>query len=208
MSADVIAGGSGEWVFGPSWLSMTEEELLLPQVARGDRAAMQRCIDRYGGLIWAIALRTLRNQAEAEDATQDAFIALWKSAGRFDPTRASEKVFVAMIARRRIIDRRRSAKRAERPGSEAELANLANLDHLKMERSSEASRAAQALLDLPEDLQRVIRLAVFDGLTHDEIAASTGIPLGTVKSHVKRGLLAVREALLGSKKGKEGRVSS
>lgn len=185
---------------------MSEPEQLLPLVAKGDRAAMQRCIDRYGGLIWTIALRTLRNSAEAEDAVQDAFIAVWKSADRFDPDRASEKVFVAMIARRRIIDRRRSAKRAERPGSEAELANLANLDHLKMEQASEAAKAAQALLDLPEDRQRVIRLAVFDGLTHDEIAASTGIPLGTVKSHVKRGLTAVREALLGKKK--EGRVSS
>lgn len=180
----------------------------LAAVARGDRAAMQRCVDLYGGLVWAIALRTLRNEAEAEDAVQEAFIALWQSAARFDPARASERVFVAMVARRRIIDRRRAVSRSTVAGSEDELEGLASLDHLEMERAPEANRAAVALSGLPEDRQRVIRMAVFDGLTHDEIATSTGLPLGTVKSHVKRGLLAVREVLLGGKRAAERRSQS
>jgi RNA polymerase sigma factor (sigma-70 family) len=190
----------------PRSYSMAIPEQLLARVAAGDRDAMRQCIDAYGPLVWAIAFRILRNEAEAEDAVQDAFIALWKNADRFDPARATEKVFVAMIARRRIIDRRRSLARAPRLGTEEELNAQASSDHLRLERASEAREAAEALLGLPEDRLKVIRLAVFDGLTHDEIAATTGIPLGTVKSHVKRGLATVRDVLLG-KRAKEGRAS-
>ena len=74
---------------------------------------MRACVDRYGSLVWAITSRTIRDRAEAEDAAQEAFIALWKAASRFDPTRSSERTFIAMIVRRRTIDRLRS--KARRP---------------------------------------------------------------------------------------------
>src|SRR5438132_13118196 len=100
---------------------MTTTEDLLPRVARGDGVAVEQCVDRYGGLIWQIALRFSATRADAEDAVQEVFIDLWKSAARFDPTRASETTFVAMIARRRLIDRKRAHDRAPKQVPEKKL---------------------------------------------------------------------------------------
>ncbi|MCK6549354.1 sigma-70 family RNA polymerase sigma factor [Myxococcota bacterium] len=184
----------------------TADEPLLPRVARGDRAAMQACIDRYGGLVLAIASRFVRGRAEAEDATQEAFIALWRSAGRFDPARASERTFVAMIAKRRIIDQRRAeGRRPSIAPGEHTLERVASEAHVALERLPEAQRAVAALAELPAERREVIHLAVFEGLTQDEIATAKGLPLGTVKSHFRRGLEAVRSALVG--RGREGRSS-
>ncbi|MCX5746449.1 MAG: sigma-70 family RNA polymerase sigma factor, partial [Proteobacteria bacterium] len=87
---------------------------LLARVAVGDRGALRECLDRYGGLVWSIARRF--EASEAEDAVQEIFVDLWKSAVRYDPEVASEPTFIAMIARRRLIDRRRS--RGRRPATE------------------------------------------------------------------------------------------
>src|SRR5262245_66294972 len=87
---------------------------LLARVAEGDAIAVRECIARYGGLVWSIARRF--ELADAEDAVQEIFLDLWKSAARFDPNIASETAFIAMIARRRLIDRRRTRKR--RPTTE------------------------------------------------------------------------------------------
>ena len=89
-------------------------ESILQRVAAGDMAAMQECIDRYGGLVWSLARRLSLSPAEAEDGVQEAFIELWKHAERFDPEVASETTFVSMIARRRLIDRRRSRASKDR----------------------------------------------------------------------------------------------
>ena len=173
------------------------EDSILQAVARGDREAMRACVDRYGSLVWAITSRTIRDRAEAEDAAQEAFIALWKAASRFDPTRSSERTFIAMIVRRRTIDRLRSKARRPTDGdSERLLDGLASTAHVELERRPEAARALSALGALPVDRKQVIALSVFEGLTHDEIATSTGMPLGTVKSHVRRGLEALRASLL------------
>src|SRR5215813_5986353 len=90
------------------------ELALLARVASGDRGAVRDCIARYGGLVWSIARRF--EGADAEDAVQEIFLDLWKSAARFDPRIASESAFVAMITRRRLIDRRRTRRR--RPTTE------------------------------------------------------------------------------------------
>lgn len=172
---------------------MTED--FLPRVARGDASAVEQCIDRYGALIWSIARRFCANPADAEDAVQDVFIALWRNADRFDPERASEVTFVAMITRRRLIDRRRSAKRQGTPAPDADLLSLPSRDDLRMESASDAKIADQVIRELPEERRHVLSLAIYEGLTHDQISDETGLPLGTVKSHVRRGLLSVREKL-------------
>lgn len=185
------------------------EEPLLPKVASGDPLAMEACIDRYGGLVWSAAQRFSRSRTEAEDATQDVFLALWTSASSFDPAKASERTFVAMIVRRRLIDRRRADSR--RPpvaiAGDQELSAIPSDAHVQLERMPEASRAIAALDSLPDDRQKVVRLAVLEGLTHDEIATATGLPLGTVKSHVKRGLAAVRDAVLGDASARAAKVT-
>ena len=87
------------------------EDSILFSLAREETGAFEKLVDQYGNLIWSIARRYLSNQTEAEDAVQEVFIAIWKSAGRFDPTKASEVTFVSMIARRRLIDHLRKIYR-------------------------------------------------------------------------------------------------
>jgi RNA polymerase sigma-70 factor (ECF subfamily) len=170
-------------------------DCVLPRIAAGDPAAEPDCITRYGGLVWALARRFLGNAADAEDAVQDVFIELWRNAARYDPARASEPTYVTMIARRRLIDRKRKAGRtpASQPLSEEPPGVPPRTDRVEIE--DDAARAAAVLGELREDERRVIQMAVYQGLTHEEIAAATGLPVGTVKTHIRRGLIRVRERL-------------
>ena len=170
---------------------------VLPRIAAGDPAAVPDCISRYGGLVWSLARRFLGNPTDAEDAVQDVFIELWKNASRFDPSRSSEPTYITMIARRRLIDRKRRAARAPTTHALAEDAPELLFDNNRIEIEDEAARAAAALAELREDERRVINMAVYQGLTHEEIASATGFPLGTVKTHIRRGLLRIRELLGG-----------
>jgi RNA polymerase sigma-70 factor (ECF subfamily) len=126
---------------------------------------------------------------------QEIFIDVWKSAGRFDAAQSSETSFVAMIARRRLIDRLRRFERI--PVAEEispELVDSRRQDK-QIELCSEAALAAQAMNQLRPEQQKVLQLAIYQGLSHQEIASATGMPLGTVKTHARRGLLHIREAL-------------
>ncbi len=150
--------------------------------------------------MWSLARRFSSTQADAEDAVQEIFLDLWKSAARFDPEVAGEATFVSMIARRRLIDRNRKVKRE--PKSEAIVEGDARTAEQPVggaELSEEAQKAANALNELSQDQQRVLRLSIYHGLSHEKIAAATGMPLGTVKTHARRGLIRVRE-LLGTSK--------
>ena len=168
---------------------------LLPRVAAGDAAAVRECIDCYGGLVWSLARRFCATPADAEDAVQDIFIDLWRSAGRYRPEIGSETLFVATVARRRLIDRVRRQARlpASDPVDLAELSDPASA--LAGERASEVALAAKIIGSLPNDQRRVLVLGVVHGLTHSEIAERTGLPLGTVKTHLRRGLIRVRDAM-------------
>ena len=89
---------------------------VLERIAAGDESAVRECMDQYGGLVWTLARRFSESAADAEDASQEIFLEIWKSAARFDPARGSESVFVTTVARRRLIDRLRARKR--RPPTE------------------------------------------------------------------------------------------
>jgi RNA polymerase sigma-70 factor (ECF subfamily) len=133
---------------------------------------------------------------EAEDAVQEIFLDLWKSAARFDPAVASDTTFVAMIARRRLIDRRRRlGRRPDVPGV-ATVPVVVSSDP-GPERGAEASLAAREVEKLAPEQRQVLLMATCQGLSHDEIAQVTGLPLGTVKSHLRRGLLQIRASLCG-----------
>lgn len=180
---------------------------VLPQVARGDPQAVQACLDRYGSLVWSIALKWSSSRADAEDAVQDIFIDLWKSASRFDADKAGESTFIAMVARRRMIDRRRAQSRESerRAPASVDLSELPSDAHHELETRGEALIAAKAMAELPRDRQHVLRLSFYEGMTHEQISSDTGIPIGTVKSHVRRGLSAIRNRLAGSdESGGEG----
>jgi RNA polymerase sigma-70 factor (ECF subfamily) len=170
---------------------------LLIQVGAGDAGAFPACVDRFGPLVWTLARRLLAQRSEAEDAVQEVFMEIWRCADRFDPSVASARAFVATIARRRLIDHGRSSRRHHRPGMPAEVA-VAPADDSPLERSakSEAEHAALAgLARLRPEQQKVLRLAIGESWTHERIATHLGLPVGTVKTHLRRGLLRLREDL-------------
>jgi RNA polymerase sigma factor (sigma-70 family) len=169
-------------------------DAVMPRIASGDPAAMRECLDRYAGLIWTLALRFLGNRSEAEDAVQEAFIDLWKSAAKYRPELGSEVAFVTVLVRRRLIDRKRRAGRAPAPGAlPADVPAGATADALEI--GDEAALAREVLDELVPAQRRVLELAVCNGLSHQEVADRTGLPLGTVKTYVRRGLMHVRERL-------------
>jgi RNA polymerase sigma-70 factor (ECF subfamily) len=170
-----------------------DEKMLLPQVAQGNPDAIRACLDRYGGLVWGIARRFFGTSADTEDAVQDAFLDLWRSAGRYDPRVSSEAVFVALIARRRFIDRRR--KGARRLDTEPLPETSAAQSQTNAEQVTEAKLAERAMAELRPEQRRVLVLSTCHGMSHEEISQATGMPLGTVKAHVRRGLVRVREVL-------------
>jgi RNA polymerase sigma-70 factor (ECF subfamily) len=172
----------------------------LQRVAAGDATAVREVLDLYSGLVWALARRFSTTQADAEDAVQEIFLDVWKCAGRYDAAVASEATFIAMIARRRLIDRRRRASRrigtveatdASTPPAEGVDADAGGRSQV----SEEAGIASRALQALRPEQQQVLRLSVLQGLSHESIAEATGLPLGTVKTHIRRGLIRVRELI-------------
>lgn len=171
-------------------------DLLLPQIAAGNLAAIDQFLRRYSTTVWGLARRYCRNAEDAEDATQDIFVDIWKSASRYDAAQGSELTFAMTIARRRLIDRVRKVGR--RPVEElledaGTLQAGTGLDRVELQ--DEVDRATAAMGQLRDEQRQVLELALGHGRTHQEISASIGIPLGTVKSHARRGLIRLRELL-------------
>ncbi len=181
---------------------------ILTKIAAGDRTAVEECLSRYGGLVWSIARKMLRNSDEAEDAVQEIFVDVWKNAGRFDETKASEATFIAMIARRRLIDKiRHSARRISADSLDDVLLEPFTRADKDVQTAIEAQQAAEAMRNLRPEQQQVLRLSIIQGMSHQEIADATGLPLGTVKTHARRGILQVREFLgLGTNLSREAAV--
>lgn len=138
----------------------------------------------------------LRNSDDAEDAVQEVFVDIWKNAARFDESQASETTFIAMIARRRIIDRiRYSSRRIAADSLDDVLLEPFTRTDKDMQISIEAKEAAEAVRELRPEQQQVLKLSIVQGMSHQEIADATGMPVGTVKTHARRGLMQVREIL-------------
>lgn len=176
--------------------SSTKPEPLLPRIAAGDLQAVTECLDRYGGLVWSIVRRSLKDHAQAEDVVQEVFISLWKAAAAFNPERASESAFVSTIARRRLIDRHRSMQRQPQLDSIEDVVVSAEDAALqRVDLDDEAGPAIAALQQLKPEQRKFMEMWFVGGMTHSEIATSTGVPLGTVKSQIRRGILRARELL-------------
>jgi len=153
-------------------------------------------MDRYANLVWSLARRFTSSAAEAEDAVQEVFIDLWSSAARYDSSKASETTFIAMIARRRLIDRLRKTKREPNMEEIDAALDLGTPGHAtRVEIEDEAARASRLIQTLKPEQQRIIQLAVYHGHTHQSIAETLDMPLGTVKTHLRRGLLKIRTAM-------------
>ena len=169
---------------------------LFERIARGDPGAMSQCIDAFGPLVWGLARRLSRTATDAEDATQDIFTDIWRSAARYDPAQGSEKMFVAMIARRRLIDRLRKLNTEPLTVSDDALMSAAPGDTGESaEVSAEAEQAARAVAQLRPEQRQVLELSLLHGLSQSEIASRLKLPLGTVKTFMRRGLIKVRQAM-------------
>jgi RNA polymerase sigma-70 factor (ECF subfamily) len=171
-------------------------ETLLGAVAAGDARAVELLVDRYSPLVWSIVRRQV-DHATAEDIVQDVFLQVWRGADRFDPEKGSEATFITTIARRRLIDRRR--RRGARPPTEELGEQLAEQPpetvESALELRDEAEAARRALASLRPAQRRVLEMNLIEGRSHGEIAEATALPLGTVKSHARRGLERLRELL-------------
>ena len=170
------------------------EDSILFSLAKEEAGAFEKLVDQYGNLIWSIARRYLSNQTEAEDAVQEVFIAIWKSAGRFDPNKASEITFVSMIARRRLIDHVRKIYRHKKLEP---IDDCFDDDALQtksiLDQSTDVKIISEAINQFAEEDKELLSLSIYQGYSHSEISKLMNIPLGTVKTKLRRNLIKLRE---------------
>lgn len=170
---------------------------LLQKVADGDAAAVEECLRKYRGLVWSLARRFCPTHEDAEDAVQEIFVEIWRKASRFNPEVAAETTYITMIARRRLIDRYRRGKRHIDTSPLSEQLIASDADHQKQtEVAEQAAHVRQHLGRLRPEERKVLELSISQGLTQAQIAEATNLPLGTVKTHARRGLMRLR-AMLG-----------
>jgi RNA polymerase sigma-70 factor (ECF subfamily) len=175
------------------------DEALVALVARGDDAALGELYDRVGGIAYGLALRVLRDERLAEDAVQEGFLAVWRSAAAFRAERAKASTWILTLVHRRAVDlvRREERRRAEplteelRAGAGAATEATDEAAWLRFERE----RVQAALQQLPDVQREALELAYYGGFSQSELAAKLGVPLGTIKSRMFAGLARLRELL-------------
>jgi len=165
---------------------------LVSAMRSGDENALGQLYDRYSSLVYSVALRVLGDTGAAEDILQEVFMQLWRNPGVFDSSRGNLGAWLAVIARNRAID----GLRKRRP--ETDIADVVVSVEPDMAGDAERARAMEkvrgVLGTMPAAQRSALELAYFEGLTHSEIAAKTGEPLGTIKTRIRTGLLALRQA--------------
>jgi RNA polymerase sigma-70 factor (ECF subfamily) len=173
------------------------DEELMPLIAERDAEAFEVFYDRHGGVAYSLAYRIVGSRQAAEDVTQEAFISIWRSGARFDPTRGSVRSWTLGIVRNRAIDalRRDAGKAPKLDFDDDALLEQRSSEELTEEevvRRDEAAGVRGALQELPSDQSKVIQLAYFGGFSHSEIAEMLGMPLGTVKGRMRLGMEKIR----------------
>jgi RNA polymerase sigma-70 factor (ECF subfamily) len=179
-----------------------DEEALLRRVARRDERAFRAIYDRYARSVYSLALGLLRDATRAEEVTQEVFLAIWRGAAGFDAGRGRARTWILSLAHHRTVDaiRRRRVRDAE-PLDPAVPAPSDAADEAI--RGVEVARVRDALARLSPVQREAIGLAYYGGYTQDEIARRLGVPLGTVKTRMRDGLLRLRELLEGTPAGME-----
>ena len=180
-----------------------DDYVLMEAIAAGDPAAMDRLYKKYSGLLLAVCQRIVNNRTDAEEVLLDVFWELWRRASRYEASRGAPVTYLITLARSRAIDRKRSSK----TGSlhQVDVGELANLNVRANQAADSPGQAVEfaeqgdlirtAMESLPGPQRKAIEMAYFDGLSHSEIAAKAQLPLGTVKSHIRLGLIHLRDIL-------------
>lgn len=180
-------------------MTSASDEALLARIARGDAAAMETLHGRHADLARAVAFRVLRSRALAEDAAQDAFLDLWRTAGRFDVSRSGVRTWLCVLAHRRAVDlARREARRRVADGASAGLDPRSYVLEEVVVLESERLRVRRAVGKLSARNRQLIELSYYGGLTQSQVADRMGLPLGTVKSATFNALAHLRRALAAS----------
>ncbi|MGH3081278.1 MAG: sigma-70 family RNA polymerase sigma factor [Gaiellaceae bacterium] len=174
-------------------VSELSDAQLLEAIAAGDERALGALYDRFGRVAFGVALRVLRDRALAEDAVQEAFLAIWRSAARYRQERAKPSTWVLTLVHRRAVDlvRREDRRRADPLDEPAEDAGDEVPDEVDLRERRAAVQAA--LQQLPDDQRQALELAYYGGYTQSELAERLGVPLGTIKSRMFAGLTRLRE---------------
>jgi RNA polymerase sigma factor (sigma-70 family) len=188
----------GQTQAGERKLPHLSDEALLALVSRGDEPALGELYDRYGRVAYGLALRIVRDRALAEDAVQEAFLGVWRSAGSFLADHGKPSTWILTLVHRRAVDlvRREERRRADPIASADELAHPTG-EATDEEAWLRAQRQVvqAALKKLPDDQREAIELAYYGGFTQSELAERLGVPLGTIKSRMFTGLKRLRELL-------------
>jgi RNA polymerase sigma-70 factor (ECF subfamily) len=171
---------------------------LLRRSARGDEAAFAELYDASAARTYGLALRVVRDPAQAQEVTQEAYLEIWRTASRFDPGKGSAISWLLTIVHRKAVDRVRSAEAASRRDTTYQEANR-SIDHdvtaEAAEATFEARRVRTALAGLTAVQREAITLAYYGGYTHTEVATMLDLPVGTAKTRIRDGLIRLRDAL-------------
>jgi RNA polymerase sigma-70 factor, ECF subfamily len=170
------------------------DDLLLELVCSRNQQAMADLFDRYGGMVYSVALRVLKNPEQAEDVMQEIFFQLWRKPEAFTRERGSLGGWLLVVTRNRAIDFVRRRKPSDSP-EDVVLHSKTNLAS-ETERNLLMVKVRDHLNSLPPEQQQTLNMAYFEGLSHTEIAEQTGDPLGTVKSRIRQALIGLRKALV------------
>lgn len=171
---------------------------LMARVARGDQEAFGRLYDALAPLVHGLVLRVVRDPAQSEEVTQEVFLEVWQQAKRFDADRGRARAWITVMAHRRAVDRVRAAQAAAdrdlRQGIREYTESYDDVEHT-VEVALESERVNRALESLTEVQRQAIRLAYYGGYTYGEVAESLGLPLGTVKTRIRDGMIRLRDVL-------------
>jgi len=171
---------------------------LLERVVRKEESALASLYDRYSGLVFAEAMRILRDNGAAEEILQDIFYQVWRTAEKFDPARGSLPGWLMVVTRNRAISRlrHRSGRNDEELDQNAVSVSI-NLESAASQNQM-IGRLKSVMSGMPDTQRQAIELAFFEGLTHSEIAAKTGEPLGTIKTRIRSALEVLRRSVAGN----------
>jgi RNA polymerase sigma-70 factor (ECF subfamily) len=178
-------------------LAHLSDEALVALAARSEQSALAELYDRFGRPAYGLALRILRDESLAEDAVQDAFLAVWRTAPRFLPERGKASTWILTLVHRRAVDlvRREERRRADTLDPEAEPGDRSPPIEEEAWLRLQRERVQSALRQLPDQQREAIELAYYGGFTQSELAERLGQPLGTIKSRMFLGLGRLRELL-------------
>ncbi len=180
---------------------------ILERISNGDETAAEDCVREYGGLIWRLARRYLdRAELEIEDAVQEVFVEIWIHAKRYDPSKGNEAAFIATLAHRRIIDRQRkitTRRRHERAVMVEKKHTAMEIPRIGIDESGinqapfYRKELAEGFESLPEIEKTALWMSVYRGLSHRDISQLTEVPVGTVKSRIRRAMIRMTKTILG-----------